>query len=233
MNKKPLLTVAALVAGIVFTVDTVAADEGAYVSLMIGNASLGDSTISAKRDDLTASVDAAQLEDSSMLLGGAVGYDFGNGFRLEADVTHQNYDVEKLLGTDKNSKTLAAATGDIDAISFGVNAVYDIKIDELPVTPYVGAGVGAVFLNANDVKASGRTKMSDSAYAPTGVLMAGLGFGLTDSVVLSAGYRLQGIATQDGSRTRKTNNDGSAKKSGETLDVLLIHSGIVGISYKF
>jgi opacity protein-like surface antigen len=75
--------------------------------------------------------------------------------------------------------------------------------------------------------------MSDSTLTLTGVLMAGLGFGLTDSVVLSVGYRLQGIATQDGSRTRATNNDSSAKKSGETLDVLLIHSGIVGISYKF
>ncbi|MFP6748981.1 MAG: hypothetical protein VCD66_15440, partial [Alphaproteobacteria bacterium] len=77
------------------------------------------------------------------------------------------------------------------------------------------------------------TKISESMFVPTGVLMAGLGFGLSDSVVLGVGYRLQASPTLDGSRNRSTNYDGSAKKSGDTLDVLLIHSGIVGISYKF
>ncbi|PPR71072.1 MAG: hypothetical protein CFH03_02259, partial [Alphaproteobacteria bacterium MarineAlpha3_Bin2] len=42
-----------------------------------------------------------------------------------------------------------------------------------------------------------------------------------------------GIATQKGGRVRDTSNTGGRAKSGETLDVLKIHSGIVGISYKF
>jgi len=224
-KKKSGIITTALAIGMFIVVANGAKAEGVYVAALGGYATLNDASIGAQRDDLSTSLDAITLEDSSALFGGSIGYNFDNGFRLEGEVTHQGYDVEKLLNA---VKVLVTASGDVDVFSAGINAFYDIKLDDIPVTPYIGAGLGAVYLDANDVKVAGRSTLNEGAVAPTAAFMLGLGFDLTDSIMLSAGYRLQGIGYIDGSNTRKN----GSSVSGEA-DAILIHSGTVGIRYGF
>ena len=225
MIRKSGIAATALAAGMVLAFANGAAAEGGYVSVMGGYSFLNDSTIGAERDDLSGSVDAITLEDSSAIFGGAIGYNFKGPWRVEVEATYQEYDVEQLLNS---VKVLVPATGDVGVISAGINGIYDIKQSDMPVTPYIGAGVGAIYADANDVKVAGRSTLNDQAFAPTAVLMLGVGYDLTESVALTAGYRLQGIGYLDGSNTRSNGSN----ISGEA-DVLLVHTATAGLRFNF
>ena len=225
MIRKSGIAATALAVGMVLAFANEAAAEGAYVSLMGGYSFLNDSTIGAERDDLNTSVDAITLEDSSAIFGGAIGYSFKEPWRVEVEATYQKYDVEQLLNS---VKVLVAATGDVGVISASINGIYEYRQPDMPVTPYIGAGLGAIYADANDVKVTGRSTLNDSAYAPTAVLMLGVGYDLTEAVALTAGYRLQGIGYLDGSNTRSN----GSKISGEA-DFLLVHSATAGLRFSF
>ncbi|MBS0472084.1 MAG: porin family protein [Proteobacteria bacterium] len=80
-------------------------------------------------------------------VGGALGYDTGNGWRVELNTLHQNADVSRLNGTP--------ATGHISSTAVMANATYDLMTGE-KVTPYVGAGLGFVNVGGQVNGLSGR-----------------------------------------------------------------------------
>jgi opacity protein-like surface antigen len=70
---------------------------------------------------------------SGYAYGGALGYDTGDGTRIELSSLYQDSSLTKLGATN--------ATGHLSSTSLMANATYDLANDWL-VTPYLGAGLG-------------------------------------------------------------------------------------------
>ncbi len=128
--------------------------------------------------------------DTGYNVGAAVGYDFGMG-RLEGEIAYRQNDFDKVdvLGID------LGADGDTSALSFMVNAYWDIETGS-PVTPYLGGGIGMANVSINDFQVDFFGDVADDddtvfAYQ----LAAGVGFEVAPSLVLDLGYRY--FATED------------------------------------
>ena len=224
MITKSGIAATALVAGMAMTFTNGAAAEGGYVSLMGGYSTL-DSTIKGERDDINDLTNAVTLKDS--FIGGiALGYSFKDPWRIEAEATYQNFDIDQI----RNDQTgvLANGNGDIDAIGLTANVFYDYKTSGTSLAPYIGLGLGAIYVEANSVQRPGRSTLNDSAVAPTALAMVGVGYDLTKEVNLNVGYRLQGIGVLSGSQTRANGTVINAD-----TNYILIHSVTAGLRFSF
>lgn len=65
--------------------------------------------------------------------GGALGYDYGDGLRIELNSLYQNTSLDRVNGT--------AADGHLSSTSVMANATYDL-LPDARFTPYVGVGLG-------------------------------------------------------------------------------------------
>ena len=82
-------------------------------------------------------VGSAEVElDLDWVGSGSVGYAYGNGFRSELEVGFRPNDID-------NVSTIPGGSGDVDTWNFMANVLYDLKFLKLPITPYVGVGLGA------------------------------------------------------------------------------------------
>lgn len=72
--------------------------------------------------------------DNGYALGGAFGYDFGNGQRVELDSLYTHSALKSIDGV--------SAQGHLHATSLMANAQMDL-VQDSPITPYIGAGLGA------------------------------------------------------------------------------------------
>lgn len=214
----------ALAAAMVVAFTNGAAAEGGYVSLLAGYSTL-DSTIKGERDDINDLTNAVTLEDS--FIGGiALGYSFKDPWRIEGELTYQNFDIDQI----RNDQTgvLANGNGDIDAIGLTANVFYDYQTSGSSLAPYIGLGLGAIYVDANSVQRPGRSTLNDSAVAPTALAMVGVGYDLTKEVNLNVGYRLQGIGVLSGSQTRTNGTTINAD-----TNYILIHSVTAGLRFSF
>ena len=107
-------------------------------------------------------------------VGGAAGYDFGDGWRLEMDSLYQHTDLSRLSG--------APATGHLSSTSVMANATYDL-IPDAKFTPYVGAGIGVQNVGGQVNALAGRD------WRPAYQAEAGLRTDLTDTTSLFGEYR--------------------------------------------
>lgn len=224
MKAKSRFAATALAACFVVAFANAAAAEGMYASLLGGYSVLHDTTLSGERTDIGTEQDAVKL-DNSYIFGGAIGYAYKSPWRAEGELTYQKYDIDQIRNDDTG--LFQTGSGDIGLLSFGINGYYDFKSD-LSWTPYVGLGVGAVYADANDIQRPGRSTLNESAIAPTGVALLGVSYGISESVALTAGYRLQWIGVLDGSQTRT---------NGTTIDAetenIFIHSVTAGLRFNF
>lgn len=107
---------------------------GPYVSLGLGTTienplNLNDHTTGA----------SGKLQSRSSYSGdAAVGYGFGNGFRVELNGDWFRNTAHKI---DYNNGSQVSATGGLNTYGPMVNVLYDMNVG-LPIFPYVGAGVG-------------------------------------------------------------------------------------------
>jgi len=121
---------------------------------------------------------------------GAIGYDMGE-FRVEGEFGYHTYDVDEVTF----GGTPVPASGDVSALSFKANGYFDIEMDS-PVTPYVGGGLGIV-----DLDLSGADGGTEIAYQ----FMAGLGYEISRTTVLTAGYRFFGFTDNEGAFIHELN----------------------------
>ncbi|HWA31092.1 MAG TPA: outer membrane beta-barrel protein [Rhizomicrobium sp.] len=112
--------------------------------------------------------------DTGYAYGGAVGYDFGNGTRVELDSLHQQSNLTGISGVPAN--------GHLQSTSLIVNGQYDL-MQSGPVTPYVGVGVGAQNVGL------GLNGAHDSDWKPAYQAEAGLRTNISDKVSLFGEYR--------------------------------------------
>ncbi len=71
-----------------------------------------------------------------------LGYDFGNGLRAEGQFGYSPHDIDK-IGSN------SGASGGVDVYTFMANILYEFRPQGWFIYPYLGAGVGALRLQAD------------------------------------------------------------------------------------
>jgi opacity protein-like surface antigen len=112
--------------------------------------------------------------DTGYAIGGGVGYDTGDGTRIELDSTYQLSSLNRLGG--------APASGHLDSTSVMVNGQVDLT-HQSQVTPYVGAGIGY-----QDIGAS-LDGLQDHDWKPAYQAEAGLRDDISNKVSVFGEYR--------------------------------------------
>jgi OOP family OmpA-OmpF porin len=130
----------------------------------------------------------------------AVGYGFGNGFRIEAEGNFRTNDVDKLSGYRGFGPLQSSGT--VRSYGAMANTYYDFHLG-WPVVPYVGVGAGYVWNEYDDVRATAanggnvRIDGSDGQFAYQGI--AGLAFPIdaVPGLAVTAEYRFLGTLQSD------------------------------------
>ncbi len=124
----------------------------------------------------------AEYEDWGWAVSGAIGYALGNGIRLETEVGYRPNDVDNISG-------VTGGSGDVDVLNWMFNALYDFKQLNLPVTPYIGGGIGIAHVDFDGVTPVAGSTIDDSdiGFAFQGI--AGLSLALTENLAATLDYR--------------------------------------------
>lgn len=112
----------------------------------------------------------------------AFGYEFGDGLRVEAQFSYSPNDVA-MLGSS------VPISGGVDIMTLMANVAYDFGIQDWPVHPYIGAGVGVMRLEADNLSPFGATTIDDIDLSMAIQAFAGISIELMDQVALTLDYR--------------------------------------------
>ena len=146
---------------------------------------------------------------NSAAFSAAVGRHVTDNVRLELEVGYSPIDIEGMTDLRVDGRPVGVPyglSGDSDVWTVTVAAVYDLPTQS-PVRPYVGAGIGIarhetrttfVFAGIDPVTESG----DDTVLSYH--LRAGLGYEVSDTVVVFAGYRYTGARDVETGGTRST-----------------------------
>ncbi len=181
---KPLAFACGLLLAAAGPVATAAAQEGFYASGFGGATFLFNSDVKQSTPTTTT---AAEIEhETGFMAGGAVGYAFLNGLRLEIEGSYRENDLDSF---QPNGGTTVNADGSISAIAGMLNAYYDVSTGG-PFVPYIGGGIGAAVLSLDDFSTAPATpgfSDTDTQFAFQG--MAGVGYKLTPNITVGVEYR--------------------------------------------
>ncbi|RXF75484.1 outer membrane protein [Hansschlegelia zhihuaiae] len=164
------------------------------------------------------------------VIGGGVGYKFNNWFR--ADVTADYETPSKFRGRLFCPGACAGGTtqekAKIDAVTIFANGYFDIATFN-GFTPYVGGGVGAAYLDIDHYRSNSVGNPSykgDSDWNFAWNVTAGVGFQVSDNLVLDANYRFVDLGQV------KTKSIPAAGSSGKVkVDDIQAHEFRVGFRY--
>jgi|GEM_PF-206617 len=214
-------------------------DSGFYVR---GQAGYGTHTDIDLTGDIVGEVESEGNGTGSL----GFGYDFGSGWRLEADVASLWSDLGKVDSTPGSSAKLRTTTGML-------NALYDFN-DFGAFSPYVGAGAGIVRADtstvAHDFLAAptvgprvaspvlgGNSVAISCDDGDTGLgwqLLAGLGYDVTDNLTWDTGYRYMQSNDLDFNCTAARAVAGQTSEDGAvTFEDVGAHSLMTGFRYRF
>lgn len=112
--------------------------------------------------------------DTGYAYGGSVGYDMGNGTRVQIDALHQMSNLSGISG--------APANGHLQSTSLMVDGQYDL-MQGTQFTPYVGVGVGAQNIGTSINGAH------DADWKPAYQAEAGLRTNISDKMSVFGEYR--------------------------------------------
>jgi len=187
-----------------------AADQGFYVSGKTGLVLLG-----AFKDiniDNLKGLDFSKVEfDTGIGVLGAVGYDFGL-LRLEGEFGYSNNNLDRFKFDEESFK----ANGDVTDVHLLVNLFVDIP-NPTPFVPYVGGGAGVSYTSVNGAGIDEVEFLDDNAVVFAYQVGAGIGYEITDSLVLELGYRY--FATVDPNFTNEFGFDVDAEHSSHNVTV--------------
>ncbi|MCF8719367.1 outer membrane protein [Nitrospina gracilis] len=194
--------------------ETQLTEPGVYVAAFGGMSFQSDSNVNL---DAPGGTLGTLKFDTGSLFGGAVGYQFENPFRIEAELAHRGYDV----GRVKSAGTVVPAGGDVSILSLMVNAYHDLTYDQWK--PYLGIGLGVADVAWNDVTSALTPPIDHSDYVFAVQLLAGVGYELTPLITATAGYRLFG-----------TSDPKFTARNGTVVTGKIIASEfILGLRYRF
>ncbi|MFP3015426.1 MAG: P44/Msp2 family outer membrane protein [Wolbachia sp.] len=176
-----------------------------------------DGATGAKKKSADASTTTDLYKASFMAGGGAFGYKMDD-IRVDIEGLYSQ------LSKDTLEKAPDPAIADsLTAISGLVNVYYDIAIEDMPITPYIGVGVGAAYVS-NPLA----TKVTDDKASGFGVAYqakAGVSYDVTPEIKLYAGARYFGSYGA---------NFGKAAKGDAGIKVLYSTVGAeAGVAFNF
>lgn len=113
----------------------------------------------------------------------AVGYAFNQNFRVDLEYGYQEADIDRIAGVNVDG---AASLTVHTALA---NGYYNFR-NSTKITPFIGGGVGAAFLEGN----LGSASASDTVLAYQGT--AGASYSVNDHLAVTGSYRY--LDTEDG-----------------------------------
>ena len=153
--------------------------------------------------DLNNGTDTLTVEnDTGYDFGGTVGYDFG-AFRLEAEASYREADIDQIdigaagvpagvgpTGIVGRTFGKTAAAGDMTALSFMLNGLFDFGDDD-GLQGFAGAGIGVARTDFHaSVNSVGPGVVDDSDSGLAWQLLAGVRAPLSDSWDVGLRYRM-------------------------------------------
>ena len=145
--------------------------SGIYVGGSVGATLRPDTTLSSP------SLGSQTIDfDVKYTFGGFVGYDFGNNFRLETEVSYRENDIRNGGGEDPQAGTSA----------FMLNGYYDFPIMK-SFDLYFGGGVGVATAQLETISLGQTIDANENVFAYQ--LETGIGWNINPNVNFSLGYR--------------------------------------------
>ncbi len=197
----------AAMVGTAATAEGPAKHKGLYVSGALGANWANDSDVSGAA---SGEIDF-DLESVGAV---AVGYGFGNGLRLEGELSHRRSDVDELSGV--------GLVGQANVTGFMANLLYDINVSPKFV-PYVGLGVGAAIVEFDEVSPIGGSSVADEDTVFAWQAIAGVAIPIRDQLDLTFDYRYFDVPDVD-----------LQTAAGGSIDTeYTSHSAMIGLRYRF
>ncbi|MHC3897517.1 P44/Msp2 family outer membrane protein [Wolbachia endosymbiont (group B) of Erebia ligea] len=135
-----------------------------------------------KIDGITHTSGQSPLKASFIAGGGAFGYKMDD-IRVDVEGLYSQLAKDATVVSDNK------AADSVTAFSGLVNVYYDIAIEDMPITPYVGVGVGAAYIS-NPSKADAVKEQKGFGFAYQA--KAGVSYDVTPEIKLFAGARYFG-----------------------------------------
>jgi len=217
MRRHPLIAVALIaLSGGSALAQGQQAPRGFYVGAALGVNMPSDASLTGVGIMNDAAYETAPLGTVS------VGYAYGNGLRAELEAGFRRNDVDRVGGTGASG-----GSGAFRSYGAMLNVLFDIATGT-QVTPYVGAGIGWAFLEAQDVRSLNGGRVmdgTDNRFAYQGIL--GLSYGLSTDVKLTLDYRY--FATLDPRFDARATGGAATAVDG----AYAAHAVMMGLRYHF
>ena len=207
---------------------------GPYVSLGGGGNILQDEKLQAA----PANFPGSKLNfDDGPAASGAIGYGFGNGFRVQIDGDWRR----NRLHSVSNFGTSSSAGGTQEAYAAMADAIFDFDIRQDWIFPYVGAGVGYSWQHWNRIHASGVTDGgfdfnaisadgTDGHFAYQGLFGVSVPLSFVPGLSFTAEYRFTGVPSKTSfNATGHAGLPAFAGTAGGSASYN--HTGLLGIRY--
>ncbi|HEY5657902.1 MAG TPA: porin family protein [Myxococcota bacterium] len=156
--------------------------------------------------------------DAGFAVSGALGYRFTRNVRAEGELSYRQAEIG-----DLSFPSVGSLNGqwNLGAFTAMANVIYDIDYRDLPVVPYVGAGIGFGLVRL-DGEHTAPLRVDDDSPELAWNAMAGVRFRVIGNALVSVGYRY--LATTD---------PAFARTEGRIATEFATHEIFGGIGYEF
>ncbi|MEE8213691.1 MAG: outer membrane beta-barrel protein, partial [Alphaproteobacteria bacterium] len=191
----------AVMVGTAATAEGPAKHKGLYVSGALGANWANDSDVSGASGDVDF--------DLGWVGAVAVGYGFGNGLRLEGELSYRRNDADDFSGEGK-------------VAGFMANVLYDFDVSPKFV-PYIGLGAGLAIVEFDEVSPIGGSSVEDDDTVFAWQAIAGVAIPIRDQLDLTFDYRYFDVPDVD-----------LQTELGGSIDTeYASHSVMIGLRYRF
>ena len=179
--------------------------------------------------------------DAGIAVLGNIGWGFGNGLRLEGEVSYRQNDVNTITGFGALGPRLTNVGGQQQSMGLMVNTLYDFQIPSSPwVVPYLGVGLGVAWNNWSStrtryVPADLQVNLSNTTTAFAYQFIAGAAFpiGSVPGLAITAEYRFFGSLPTKVDGTLSTYSTGRTIASGSLKASNYNDMVLIGLRYNF
>ena len=207
------------------------AQDGLYISGLGGLNLFSDADFSyGPLDGFGGEADYAP----GFMIGGAAGYAFdasgdpdaGLAFRPELEITYRRNSLDSVTEVGgRNTGTFTDVDGNISNLGMMANGWVDYRFGDL--TPYVGFGIGASYVNLNDIEYAGADIADDSDFVFAYQVGVGAAYAINSNIDLTVGYRF--FATLDAAFETSETIPAESIDDAENAN----HTMLLGVRYNF
>ena len=150
-----------------------------------------------------ATVDSIAYGAPGYRVGGAFGKEIGSNFALEGELSYASSAIASAVTT--GGIPIAPVSGSGSMLTGMINGY--LAGDMGAFRPYIGAGIGAGYFTANNIKASAAT-LNGSTTGFAAQFLAGVDFAVAENISLGGRYRylyVTGLSLPDGGFTHTFN----------------------------